>query len=526
MPVSGSGEMEMEDVRGVGEGARLAALRRTDLLDLEPEEAFDEITELAATLCEAPVSLISLLDGGRQWIKSAFGVSCGETGRRDSVCAVTIEEDSTLVVPDLLADARFRDTLTVQEEIGLRSYAGVPIRGLQGQRLGALCVMDRVPREFTEKQMRGLRSLARQVEAQIALRGEMRERAALVRELESSRLRFEAFMDHSPVAAFIKDEDGRMCWYNQRLAEMYGVTTEMWLGRTDEEIWPGEMAASFRRTDRAVLEQGTELLLEETSPRPDGGVLYWRTCKFGFTDAGGTRYLAGVSVDLTREKEQQAELRRITQKLTRTNSELTTLSMIDPLTAIGNRRAFDLALEQGCAAAEEGEGRLSLIMLDIDHFKKLNDKHGHGYGDEVLVGVARLLRRLVRATDHVCRYGGEEFAVLLPGAGAAPALDLARRLCAAVRGVAWPHGPVTISAGVATFAELALTGRTDAGVVLTESADLALYAAKRGGRNRVVAAGSEARETTLRERRMGAESADKRGNALQGQQMAIAFAAG
>ena len=489
--------MSMYAVVGLEEGNRLEALRRTDLVDSQTEDAFDEITELAAMVCGAPVCLLSLLDAEQSLVRSAYGVERLGTIRRASSLDFASQEDGMLVVPDLFADERFRDTALVREEPRFRAYAGFPVRGSQSLLLGSLCVLDTVPRGFTEKQLRGLRSLARQAETQIALRQETREREELVRALESSRLRFEAFMDHSPVAAFIKDENGRMCWYNQRLAEMHGVSMETWLGKTDEEIWPGEMAASFRRTDRAVLAQGTELVLEETSPRPEGGVLYWRTCKFGFTDAGGTRYLAGVSVDLTREKEQQAELRRITQKLTRTNTELTTLSLIDPLTAIGNRRAFDLALEQGCAAAEEGDANLSLILLDIDHFKKLNDQHGHGYGDEVLVGIGRLLRRLVRATDHVCRYGGEEFAVLLPGAGAAPALELARRLCSAVRQGAWPHGRVTISAGVATLAELTHPGDSTSGAMLTATADGALYAAKRAGRNRVVAAGEIASKPGL-----------------------------
>lgn len=463
------------------EAERVAALRGTGLLDSAPEEAYDEITELAANICDAPVCLISLVDEARQWFKSARGIGCRQTERGDSICTYTIRQDAPLVVDDLAADERFASSSLVREGIRIRAYAGVPIRGPQGHRLGSLCVLDFVPRRFTRAHVRALRSLARQVETQIALRQEMAAKSLLMEQLGDSHRRFQTFMDHSPVAAFIKDKDGRMCWYNQRLANLYGISPEAWLGKTDFEIWPEASAAAYRAVDQAVLAGRGDVELEETSPGPNGTTVHWKTCKFAFTDASGEHYVAGVAVDLTRERAREAELKEVTKRLQLANEELLRVAMLDQLTQVGNRRSFDLALERNFAAARKENGRLSLILLDIDHFKRLNDRYGHAYGDEVLRGVGSVLRGAVRATDRVCRYGGEEFAILLPSTGAEQALELARRICAAVEEHAFPEGPVTMSAGVA-----GLHGAMTSGVALVSDSDAALYAAKRAGRNRAL----------------------------------------
>jgi diguanylate cyclase (GGDEF)-like protein len=123
---------------------------------------------------------------------------------------------------------------------------------------------------------------------------------------------------------------------------------------------------------------------------------------------------------------------------------------------------------------------LSLVLLDVDHFKSYNDAFGHPAGDDVLRAVGALLRRGVRNCDITARYGGEEFAVLLPGAGADKAVEIADRLRGLVAGHDWPSRPVTASFGVATLDPLAPPSGPDE---LVEQADRALYSSKRLGRN-------------------------------------------
>ncbi len=157
------------------------------------------------------------------------------------------------------------------------------------------------------------------------------------------------------------------------------------------------------------------------------------------------------------------------------------LAATDGLTKIANRRTFETTLEREIARATRSAEHVSLVMVDIDHFKALNDDHGHQAGDEVLRNVAAALSCECRDFDTPARYGGEEFAIILPGCGPEEAFEIADRLRASVSqapGVV----PVTASAGVATFP--AHAGDVD---TLVRAADEALYASKAAGRNRTSA---------------------------------------
>jgi diguanylate cyclase (GGDEF)-like protein len=189
-------------------------------------------------------------------------------------------------------------------------------------------------------------------------------------------------------------------------------------------------------------------------------------------------------------------------------AELERLSIIDPLTGIANRRAFDDALGQEWRRMMRHQTPLSLLMIDVDYFKRFNDNYGHPAGDRCLCAVAQALAgQARRAGELTARYGGEEFAALLPQLEADDARNVAERMCAAVRALAIPHegsavaAYVTISVGIASVSDLpksvaALcreggTAAPPSAAVLVEVADQALYRAKTAGRNRVAAAGDE-----------------------------------
>lgn len=164
------------------------------------------------------------------------------------------------------------------------------------------------------------------------------------------------------------------------------------------------------------------------------------------------------------------------------------LSNTDGLTGILNRRAMEARLVLEWSRALRDSSNLSVVMIDIDHFKVYNDQHGHQLGDETLRRVARILERNIRKVDAVARYGGEEFVVILPRAGRAEALEVAAKLRRSVeqadfvQGYMQPLGRVTISCGVATSPEDA-----DSIDLLINAADEALFRAKQAGRNQVVA---------------------------------------
>jgi diguanylate cyclase (GGDEF)-like protein len=154
----------------------------------------------------------------------------------------------------------------------------------------------------------------------------------------------------------------------------------------------------------------------------------------------------------------------------------------DPLTGVLNRRALDRLLLREAARGDATGAGLAVLALDLDHFKAINDAHGHAVGDEALRALATRVRSHLRQSDHLARLGGEEFIVLLPGAPLPTALEIAGRLRAAIADaplVASPRVAVTVSIGVACR----LHGET--GAALLARADAAAYAAKRAGRDRV-----------------------------------------
>ena len=180
---------------------------------------------------------------------------------------------------------------------------------------------------------------------------------------------------------------------------------------------------------------------------------------------------------------------RYALKLGETLDALRRLATRDQLTGLLNRREFDRILDEEVERALRFGHSLALVMVDIDHFKRVNDQHGHPAGDAVLRDVARRLASLVRNVDRVARFGGEEFGLILMQSDRAAAMEIANRVCASVRerSVAAADSfelGVTVSAGVAALPQDARTG-----AALLAAADKALYAAKSGGRNRAVAAG-------------------------------------
>jgi GAF domain-containing protein len=159
------------------EKKRLAVLWQYELLDTVPEEVFDDLTELAARICEAPIALISLVDEDRQWFKSKVGITVNETSRDISFCAHAIEQEGLFIIPDATKDKRFSHNPLVTSDPKIRFYAGAPLVTPDGHALGTLCVIDKVPRELRPEQQQALRVLARHVMTQLELRRHARELA-------------------------------------------------------------------------------------------------------------------------------------------------------------------------------------------------------------------------------------------------------------------------------------------------------------------------------------------------------------
>ncbi|MFN6528164.1 sensor domain-containing diguanylate cyclase [Nostoc sp. ChiSLP03a] len=159
------------------EAQRLKALADYNILDTLPEQAFDDLTAIAAYICKTPIALISLVDSDRQWFKSKLGIECSEIPRHGSFCSYTIlQPEEILVVPNALKDDRFNNNPLVKGNRKIRFYAGVPLITPDGLPIGTLCVMDTIPHHLSYQQLDALRRLSRQAIAQIELIQEVRYR--------------------------------------------------------------------------------------------------------------------------------------------------------------------------------------------------------------------------------------------------------------------------------------------------------------------------------------------------------------
>lgn len=325
----------------VDEALRLRTLDRYQVLDSQPEPQFNRIVTLAKRALRVPIALISLVDEERQWFKAREGLSVQETPRSLAFCDHAIRRRGVMVVEDARLDIRFRDNPLVTGEPGIRFYAGAPLITRDGQALGTVCVIDRVPRSFDDD-----------------------EHATL-----------------TDLAAIVMDE------LELRLA----------------------------------------------------------------------------------------------------NRELAVLAQTDPLTGSLNRRTFFSLAEREMGRRRRTGGDVAVLVLDIDHFKKINDTHGHSAGDRVLAQFADQIAQTIRVQDVFARLGGEEFGLILPDTSLSQAVETGERLRRIVEqtAVQTDNGPIRITVSLGTA--IVKPGEASVEPAL-QRADQALYRAKHCGRNRVVAA--------------------------------------
>ncbi|MEO7717722.1 MAG: GAF domain-containing SpoIIE family protein phosphatase [Capsulimonas sp.] len=186
----------MQAPKPPNEAERLAALARYEILDASPEEEFEEITRLAARMCNAPIALISLVDHARQWFLSEVGLGVTETPLSMSMCAHAILEPDVLVIPDTRADSRFSDNPLVTGDPHVRFYAGALLETDDGHALGTLCILDYKTRELTEEQKDILRMLSNQVMKQLELRRMVRQQEQVIAQKEEARAMLDTAYAH------------------------------------------------------------------------------------------------------------------------------------------------------------------------------------------------------------------------------------------------------------------------------------------------------------------------------------------
>lgn len=287
------------------------------------------------------------------------------------------------------------------------------------------------------------------------------------RKHQESRLKLMATAFETAQATIITDADMRIEQVNQAFTDITGYCGEEVVGKTPRIFKSG------RHDNRFYRELWDNLL---TNGHWQGEI--WNRNKYGdiypvlqsitavYDDHAEIRHFVAVFHNISERKRIEQELEQLVTR--------------DHLTGVGNRRAFDQAMEQNIARAERHDVVFSLLMFDIDHFKVVNDTHGHETGDAILKRLALLVEGYLRKTDILSRWGGEEFTILLPDTPAEGALELAERIRHRVEHSCFEGLRITISLGLTQYR------RGDDAESMSMRADEALYRAKRVGRNRIM----------------------------------------
>lgn len=221
----------------VNQAARAAVLKKYQILDSSPEQAFDDLVNLAAQVCATPIALINLIDGDRQWFKAKVGLEITQMPTSIGFCPECATSGKTLIIPDTLADQRYAQSPVVTSAPYIRFYCGVPLATDDGLILGTVCVADTQPRELTPAQIESLKGIARLVMRQLDLRIGIHELQQLQQEYEASQIALAAtectlsgFFNSAPMMmgiVEILENDILHLSDNQAAASFFGVTTEM-----------------------------------------------------------------------------------------------------------------------------------------------------------------------------------------------------------------------------------------------------------------------------------------------------------
>ncbi|MDV7339826.1 sensor domain-containing diguanylate cyclase [Terasakiella sp. A23] len=312
-----------------------------------------------------------------------------------------------------------------------------------------------------------------EVHSLLGISTDVTEQKRLEEELRRKESQLTTILDNLKAHVYIKDVNYHYTYVNADMCEYLGMDKDDIIGKSDTEIFGEKIAERFHKSDNQVFnyKENSSSIEKSRHFRTKKKRYFWSVKVPLINDLGNSYALLGISTDVTEQKRLEKELRE--------------LASTDVLTGVNNRRHFIDLCEREIKRAKRYENPLSLIMLDIDHFKNINDTHGHAVGDEAIRVMTKLCIDSLRDTDVIGRIGGEEFAIILPMTDITGAWQIAQRIRQAAENHSFKIDDETLCEFTSSFGVTELKDGDTNPDDLLKRADIALYAAKSQGRNRV-----------------------------------------
>ena len=445
------------------------------LVDSYPDQALHDLSSLTATILSVPVATITFFDNesGCQYFRGQHGLppewnEWRELSFDGSFCQLVVKSNQVFFTNDARSDQRIEPNWLI-DTLPIGAYLGAPVLGPDDMAIGTICAIDHAPREWTQSDIAIIEKLGHLASCELCLQHALHKSQALL----NDHLRRTELHRNAPTMLHATDNNGMIVEVNEMWLEKLGFKRDDVVGFPVNMFikHPGSHDQDCHET-QALTASGRllDILISTRTRKPDAD---------DFQSPPATHY--SVVTDITGH---QKTIRRYQQ-----------LAASDPLTGLANRRAFEEEMKRVIARMEREDIRICLILVDVDHYKRFNDRYGHKSGDDFLSLIAQRLSDVVRRHDMVARIGGDEFAVIATGNLEDPAGDrqfdrLVERVMENMVEPAditpEPFAP-SISIGYATLPfDRDFKWQQAARDTLFNQADAALYEAKNQGRRRAI----------------------------------------
>ncbi|OJH06545.1 MAG: diguanylate cyclase [Alcanivorax borkumensis] len=474
----------------------LTGLRELHQLSLLPSGDFNALyaayLEVGRSLLELSIGIVSCIKDGDYEVLAVQpgdgGISPGDHfPLGDTYCSTVMSKQGSVALHHVGELEEMRSH-PVYVGMQLESYIAVPLY-VQGEIFGTLNFSDPSPRReaFSIEEMEFLELMGKSLSQTLEQDRLSQQQQAAVSKMEENMALFEGAFRHAAIGMAIVSPQGGWMRVNQALCSILGYDEEALLASDFQTIThPDDLETDLHHVEEMLTGKRSSYWMKKRYIHKNGHIVWVLLAVSLVRNGDGSpRYFLSQIEDITAQVTAELTLREKQGELEELNQELASMARTDPLTGLYNRLVLMEGLRQEFSRCERRSEPMSVIFMDVDHFKQYNDSYGHVEGDAALQAVAEALRPVIRDTDVLARYGGEEFVALLPTANSQDAERVAERCRRAVAEISSLSRPVSLSVGVATLRFGDEADETKSPESLLSAADRALYVAKGAGRNRV-----------------------------------------